>query len=119
MTSSSDNRARWQALIEQLERSGLSHRAFAQRHKLKLSTLRSWIYRLRQGPSSASTELELRFLPLTPTSSPAVSPTRPEGPASRALFLHVGPRLGLSFADLPDPDTLARFVAALLEVAEC
>jgi transposase-like protein len=47
------SRETWARRVAACERSELSHREFAQRHGLKLRTLRSWIYRLRREAPAA------------------------------------------------------------------
>ncbi len=45
-------RERWISVVREFERSGMTHREFAQKHRLKLSTLQSWIYKLRRENSA-------------------------------------------------------------------
>lgn len=58
---------RWAAVVEEMERSGLSARAFARRHGFNPSTLAWWRWRLRQAePSSGSGFVELHVMPEPP-----------------------------------------------------
>jgi len=127
MASPLDKRLRWEALVDEFLRSGLSLRAYAQRRKLKHQTLGYWVNRLRPRPAQASisqrtppqtpTDSTLHFIPIALAESPPTA--RDDGTAPNALNLQIGPRLSVSFSALPSPELVARFAAALLEVATC
>lgn len=52
------SRSTWARRVAALQRSGLSHREFADKHGVNVGTLRSWVYRLRRE------EAEPRLLPV-------------------------------------------------------
>jgi hypothetical protein len=43
------SRDQWAEIVEEFERSGLSHAAFCARERLNVGSFRGWLYRLRQG----------------------------------------------------------------------
>ena len=43
------SREEWAKVVEEFERSGLSHAAFCTRGGLNVGSFRGWLYRLRQG----------------------------------------------------------------------
>lgn len=43
------SRAQWVEIVEEFERSGLSHAAFCARERLNVGSFHGWLYRLRQG----------------------------------------------------------------------
>jgi hypothetical protein len=58
------SREEWTETIGAFERSGLSHAAFCARQRLKLTTFRAWLYRLRAASESTTAEfIEVSAVP--------------------------------------------------------
>lgn len=70
--------------VDRFKQTGLSQQAFAQRHGLKVSSLRNWLYK-RSSPAKAPQLIELPY----PLSTP--SPDSSEAD----LLLRSGHRVGL------------------------
>lgn len=104
-------RDRWLPLVRLFLDSSLSFSDFAQRHSLNVNTFRNYYYRLRsqlEDPSPAPTpQPDFEFLPLV------LAETEVTTSSSPSLRLRLSANSSLDFADLPPPDYLARFVAAL------
>jgi hypothetical protein len=64
----------WQNLIGQLERSGKTQEQFAAEREIPLTTLRSWIYRLRRQHEEEAASI----LPVRVISSRSPSASQPE-----------------------------------------
>ena len=86
-----------QAILAAWQDSELTQQAFADLHNLNVGTFRNWLYQRRQPEP-------VRFLEVVPTSTSTTS-------LSVVLWLNETVRLEL--AEVPDPDWLARVVAAL------
>jgi hypothetical protein len=102
-------RERWISVVREFESSGMAQREFAQKHRLKLSTLQSWIYKLRR--EKAAEEPPVRFVEITGADSPAAldcvaSVEWPDGPR-------------VVFNELPDAAYMATLLRCLVEVPEC
>lgn len=109
MTRKRWRRERWISVVREFERSGMKQREFAQKHRLKLSTLQSWIYKLRREKDGE--DQPVRFVEITGTESPAA----PSGVASAGWS--GGPQV--VFSELPDVTYLAALLRCLVEVPEC
>jgi hypothetical protein len=101
LRTTSSERAVW---IERYERSGLTQRAFADRHRLGLSTLQKWLAQARSSPTSAPTMpwQELKLPTVAGASRWAAELVRPDG-----LTLRV------------TPDVPTEWVAALWQLPSC
>jgi len=102
-------RERWISVVQEFEDSGLTQREFAQRHRLKLPTFRSWLYRLRQeeGPE----EQPLRFVEITGTESNTASH------GATTVGWPGGPQA--VFNELPEAEYVATLLRSLVESSEC
>lgn len=98
-------RERWISVVDEFEQSGMTQREFARQRRIKLSTLRSWIYKLRRGEEY---EEPLRFVELTGTApvAHAVAVGWPGGPQA-------------VFNELPEAAYLAALLRSLMETPEC
>src|SRR5690242_9993356 len=83
-------RAYWQPLVEELERSGLTHAEFAAQRGIGVGNLRAWLYRLRReqragvDPSGAAVRM-------VPVQLAATSPVAIEVVVGRCT-VRVGPQ---------------------------
>jgi hypothetical protein len=74
MSKRDEARGRWEQIVGQYERAGVSQATFAAERRVGLAALRYWIYKLRgekEGPRRSSREV--RLLPVEVT-RPALSP---------------------------------------------
>lgn len=102
-------RERWISVVREFERSGMKQREFAQKHRLKLSTLQSWIYKLRREEDVEAPPV--RFVEITGAEGPAA----PSGVASAGWS--GGPQV--VFNELPDVTYMAALLRCLMEVPKC
>jgi transposase-like protein len=100
-----DSRPHWTQIIARFERSGMTQAAFAEKHDLKLSTFRSWLYRLRNESQGSASQLAPRFIEVTPSSSSEAVAT--------PLRIRIGAQVQIEFAQLPSPAYLAAMLSAL------
>lgn len=82
---------------------------FAQRHRLKLPTFRSWIYRLRQEEDVD--EQPLRFVEITGTEGHTASPV------AATVGWPSGPQV--VFNELPEVEYVAALLRSLVDSPEC
>lgn len=99
------SRAEWRTLIDELERTGEHHVAFAKRHGVNAGTLRKWLYRLR---CERAADLPVPFVELSPATTAAPS-TSLQHPPCR---IRTG-RVDIEFPEAPEAVWVARLVAAL------
>ncbi|MBN9687366.1 MULTISPECIES: IS66 family insertion sequence element accessory protein TnpA [unclassified Corallococcus] len=93
----------WARVAEAFEASGQTQREFALAWGVKLSTLQSWVYRLRRtAPSRAEA---VRLLPVQVTTAP--------GASEAVLEVRVASGARVRFAAGTDVAYVARLVAAL------
>ncbi|MCC6786105.1 MAG: IS66 family insertion sequence element accessory protein TnpB [Planctomycetes bacterium] len=84
-------RAFWKRLVGELERSGLSHKEFADRRGVSVATMRRWLYRLRQDHvETAPAILPVRVVAST---APTARDARRDDAAEVELELPGGRRL--------------------------
>jgi transposase-like protein len=87
-------------IVEAYRRSGMTQEAFAKRHRLKVGTLRGWLYRQEEAAVQAPTG---RFVEVQPAAT-----------ARRAaVVLRVSESLVIECEDLPPPEYLASLAEAL------
>lgn len=104
MAKRRQGRAFWAKLISEFESNGggESHAAFADRHGVRLTTFRTWLYRLRmQGAPRA--KRAVRVLPVTVVGA---------DPSSRDLSIDCN-GVALRFGADTDPSYVAALVVAL------
>ncbi len=102
-------RERWISVVQEFESSGMTQREFASRHRLTLSTLQSWIYKLRREESPE--EQPLRFVEITGTESHAASPV------AISVGWAGGPQAVIN--ELPEAEYVAALLRSLVESPEC
>ena len=102
-------RERWISVVREFESSGMTQRDFAQRHRLKLPTLQSWIYKLRREEDLEAPEL--RFGEITGAEPSA------GGPGIASVGWPGGAQV--VFNELPDAAYMASLLRCLMEVPEC
>lgn len=61
----------WERVVRELERGGASHADVAARHGVLVSTLRSWVYRLRRERRAATSAVRMLPVEIAPASEPA------------------------------------------------
>lgn len=113
MPSSTARNLRWQALLEDFRRGGLTHIEFCRRRGISLHTFRKRLYGQkavppaipRQGPAPRPA----RFLPVTIPDAARIDSARPADPL--VLVLAEGRRVAV--APGFDPETLHRLIDAL------
>lgn len=79
-------RAHWRRLITKFRKSGLSQRAFCDRHSLSIHTLRYWIRRFPAQQSDLKL-LSVQVQSKTPTLGPVTLETR------QGLLIHFSPQI--------------------------
>lgn len=99
------SRAEWRTLVDELERTGEHHVAFAKRHGVNAGSLRKWLYRLRRERVA---DLPAPFVELSSAASTA-SATIHRHPPCR---IRTG-RVDIEFPEAPEAVWVARLVAAL------
>ena len=104
MAKRRQGRAFWARLISEFERNGGGerHAAFASRHGVRLTTFRTWLYRLRMQEAPRATRA-VRVLPVTVVGS---------GLTGRDLSIDCN-GVALRFATDTDPSYVAALVVAL------
>lgn len=67
--STRSGREYWESVVSELEASGLTHADFARQRRIKVGSLRGWLYRLRRERDRSE---PVRLLPVTvvPSSAP-------------------------------------------------
>ncbi len=95
----------WQKVVEQFRASGLTQREFAERRRLKLSRLQSWLYRPSRGQASEPA----RFVPVV------VRPGFDAGATPAAIEFRAPFGWALRFPQGADVQYVARLVAAIAE----
>ena len=105
---------RWQALIQDFRKSGLTHAEFCRRRQISLHSFRKHLYQPR--PSQPAPALDqphadhdLQFLPVTILPDPV--PATAASPSHLELILTDGRRIAV--APGFDPQTLRRLIAVL------
>jgi len=93
----------WERVVREVERGGASHAEVAARHGVLVSTLRSWVYRLRRERRGAAPAV--RMLP--------VEMTQASEPASAAIEIRVVTGDVVAFGSRTDVAYVAKLVAAL------
>jgi hypothetical protein len=99
----------WLRVAEEFEASGQTQREFAGRRGLRLSTLRSWVYR-RRRQVGAGAELPVRLLPVQLSRMPALG--------AAWLEVTLGSGVWMRFSPNTNVDYVAR-LAAVLERGAC
>lgn len=97
----------WRRLIQQWQRSGLSVRAFCDRHQLTQPSFYAWRHRLQQRAAAAAPFVPVRVVPDAP----------PLAAGSIEVVLASGRRLRV--APGFDPAALRQLVAVLEEAPSC
>ena len=99
----------WVAIVEQYERSGLTQESFAEKRRIPVATLRSWIYRLRREKQKEAPLLPVRVV-TSPPPKAGVGAVE-AGP----IELLVGETVRLRFSAGTPSGVIADVVAALRE----
>jgi hypothetical protein len=102
----SRDREFWVAAVAECERSELTQESFAMRRGLNLSTLRSWIYKLRRERKASVSLVPVRVITST---APKARQRDEEAAAEIAIELPNGIRLRFSSEIAPE------YVAALVQ----
>ena len=97
----------WVQIVRQFERSGLTQEQYAEQRGMPVSTLRSWIYRLRDEDEEPAPLLPVRVI-----SSPALAARRPEDDGA-VIEVALGESVRLRFPTDTPPGVIAEVVAQL------
>ena len=92
----------WERVVREAERGGVSHADVAARHGVLVSTLRSWIYRLRREAHGAPPAV--RMLPVE---------LAPSGDARAPIEIRVATGEVIAFESGTDVAYIAQLVVAL------
>jgi len=97
----------WVATVAEFERSKLTQERFASRRGIRATTLRSWIYKLRDERKTSVSLVPVRVI----ASAAPAAPARNREAASIELELRTG--VQLRFAMDVDPDYIAALAQRL------
>ena len=116
-------RREWVRLVDQFERSNLDQRSFAKRHKIKLGTFQSWLYRLRREKRNTRAKKgEVRLVRVEAKGGGDVNRIRvsPDGGGNhRWLEVVVGHDVVLRFSGDTDSDYIGAVVGAVARGQSC
>jgi hypothetical protein len=110
MPLASSAASRWQAIIDEFRRSGLTQAEFCRQRDLSLQTFRKYLY--GSGPVAKTTPV-VEFLPVTTPSNTPKAPRRDHDP----LIVILADNRRVAVAPGFDADTLRRLIETIESLA--